>query len=134
MGEQDRTYVIQKHDASNLHYDLRLEFEGALWSWAVPKKPPEKPGKKRLAIKVEDHSLEYADFEGEIKEGYGAGEVEIWDSGNFEPVKKEEEEIIIDIDGEKLNGEYVLIKTDMGKEDQENWLFFKKRNETNKKD
>ncbi len=126
--EEDRTYVIQKHDASNLHYDLRLEFEGVLWSWAVPKKPPEKPGTKRLAIKVENHDLDYADFEGEIPEGqYGAGKVEIWDKGTFEPIKQKQDEIIADIKGEKLKGKYVLLKTDMGKEDQENWLFFKKK-------
>lgn len=127
-SSNERIYVIQKHDASNLHYDLRLEFEGALWSWAVPKKPPRNPGVKRLAIKVEDHDLEYAEFEGKIPEGqYGAGTVEIWDEGTFNPVKKKEEEIIVDIDGNKLEGKYVLVKADFGKEDQENWLLFKKK-------
>lgn len=126
--EVNRKYVIQKHDATNLHYDLRLEFEGVLWSWAVPKKPPLKPGVKRLAIKVEDHSLEYGDFEGEIPEGsYGAGKVEIWDEGTFELIKREEKELVVDIKGEKLKGKYVLLKTNMGKDDQENWLFFKKK-------
>ena len=126
-NEKKRIYVIQKHDATNLHYDLRLEFEGVLWSWVVPKKPPLKPGVKRLAIKVEDHDLNYADFEGVIPEGsYGAGEVEIWDKGTFEVIKKEESKLTVNIDGEKLNGEYILLKTNMGKENQENWLFFKK--------
>jgi len=126
-NEKKRIYVIQKHDATNLHYDLRLEFEGVLWSWAVPKKPPLKPGVKRLAIKVEDHDLNYADFEGVIPEGsYGAGKVEIWDKGTFEVIKKEESKLTVNIDGEKLNGEYILLKTNMGKENQENWLFFKK--------
>ena len=118
-------YVIQKHDASNLHYDLRLEFEGVLWSWAVPKEPPAEKGMKRLAIRTEDHPLEYAEFEGEIGEGYGEGTVEIWDSGSFEPVDvKEEEKIVFRIDGEKLEGEYVLVKTDY--EGNDKWLFFKK--------
>lgn len=126
-NEKKRIYVIQKHDATNLHYDLRLEFEGVLWSWAVPKKPPLKPGVKRLAIKVEDHDLNYADFEGVIPEGsYGAGKVEIWDKGTFEVIKKEESKLTVNIDGEKLNGEYILLKTNMGKENQENWLFFEK--------
>lgn len=120
-----RKYVIQKHDASNLHYDLRLEFEGVLWSWAVPKEPSKEKGKKRLAIRTEDHPLEYADFEGEIEEGYGEGTVEIWDSGSFEPVDvKEEEKIVVEIHGEKLEGEYVLVKTDY--EGNDKWLFFKK--------
>ncbi len=125
----DRIYVIQKHDASNLHYDLRLEFEGALWSWAVPKKPPKEPGTKRLAIKVQDHDLNYADFEGVIPEGqYGAGTVEIWDKGTFEPIDVKDEKIVFEIHGDELKGEYVLLKTDMGDENQENWLFFKKKN------
>lgn len=124
----ERIYVIQKHDASNLHYDLRLEFEGVLWSWAVPKKPPKEPGTKRLAIKVQDHELDYADFEGEIPEGqYGAGTVETWDRGTFEPKEIEDGKIVFKIHGNRLKGDYVLLKTDMGGEDQENWLLFKKK-------
>ncbi|MFB6088454.1 MAG: DNA polymerase ligase N-terminal domain-containing protein [Candidatus Aenigmatarchaeota archaeon] len=127
MSGKERIYVIQKHDASNLHYDLRLEFEGVLWSWAVPKKPPKEPGTKRLAIKVDDHDLEYADFEGEIKEGYGKGTVEIWDKGTFEPIDVKDDKIVFTIHGNELNGDYVLVRMNTGG-DQENWLFFKKKN------
>lgn len=120
-----RKYVVQKHDASNLHYDLRLEFEGVLWSWAVPKKPPEKEGVKRLAIRTEDHPLDYAEFEGEIEEGYGEGTVEIWDEGSFEPVDvKDGEKIVFELEGERLKGEYVLVKTDY--EGGDKWILFKK--------
>lgn len=125
MSEDERIYVIQKHDASNLHYDLRLEFEGVLWSWAVPKKPPKESGNKRLAIKVDDHDLGYADFEGEIKEGYGEGTVEIWDGGSFEQQDVKDDKIVFTIHGDRLSGDYVLVKMNT-KGDQENWLFFKK--------
>lgn len=122
-----KIYTVQKHDASTLHYDLRLEKDGVLKSWAVPKGPSEDPSDKRLAIETEDHDLDYADFEGEIEEGkYGAGEVELWDEGTYEEVKWEENEIIVDIHGDKLDGKYVLIRFKPEKE-PENWLFFKKR-------
>lgn len=122
--EQDsRIYVIQKHDASNLHHDLRLEMDGVLKSWAIPKEPPTEKGVKRLAIRTEDHPLGYASFEGTIPEGqYGAGEVELWDEGSYELEKWEEEEIVILIDGKKLRGRYCLIKFS---DEEKNWLFFK---------
>ncbi|HWR24965.1 MAG TPA: DNA polymerase ligase N-terminal domain-containing protein [Methanosarcina sp.] len=119
-------FVVQKHDARNLHYDFRLEIDGVLKSWAVPKQPPKEAGTKRLAVETEDHPLAYADFEGEIPEGeYGAGKVEIWDRGTFELHKSEEKEIIVTLHGEELEGDYVLIKTKYGKEGK-GWLFFKK--------
>jgi DNA ligase D-like protein (predicted 3'-phosphoesterase) len=122
-------YVIQKHQAKKLHWDLRLEYEGVLKSWAVPKEPPVKEGEKRLAVAVEDHPVDYAEFEGVIPEGqYGAGIVEIWDKGNYEAVKWKDEEIIVDIHGKKLKGKYVLIKTKFGG-NKNSWLFFKKKSE-----
>ncbi len=125
--EKELKYSIQKHDASNLHYDLRLEREGVLKSWAIPKGPSKKPGEKRLAIQTEDHDLDYAFFEGEIEEGeYGAGKVELWDKGTYEPIKWKENEIIVDIKGEKLEGKYVLIRFQPD-ENPDNWLFFKKK-------
>ncbi|MFQ6117865.1 MAG: DNA polymerase ligase N-terminal domain-containing protein [Candidatus Bipolaricaulia bacterium] len=120
-------YVIQLHHAKRLHYDLRLEHEGVLKSWAVPKEPPTAPGERRLAVEVEDHPLEYAEFEGVIPEGqYGAGKVERWDHGWFEPIRWEEDEIVVEIHGERLQGRYYLIRFQKEK-DPKNWLFFKKR-------
>ena len=118
-------FVIHKHFASHLHWDLRLEMDGVLKSWAVPKEPSTRKGIKRLAIQVEDHSLNYADFEGIIPEGnYGAGKVEIWDSGNYKLLKKSEKEIEFELNGKKLKEKYVLIKTNFGK-NKKSWLFFK---------
>ncbi|MBI2004047.1 3'-phosphoesterase [Candidatus Pacearchaeota archaeon] len=119
-------FVIHRHDASHLHWDLRLEMDGVLKSWAVPKEPPAKKGIKRLAIQVEDHDLSYADFEGIIPEGnYGAGRVEIWDAGTYELLKKSEKEIEFDLHGKKLKGKFVLVKTNYGKQKEKSWLFFK---------
>jgi len=120
---KNNTYVIQKHDASHLHYDLRLEMDGVLKSWAIPKQPPVEIGVKRLAVATEDHPVDYADFEGTIPEGqYGAGKVEIWDKGTYVLDERKEDEIIIRINGKKLKGRYCLIKF---KGQEKNWLFFK---------
>ena len=122
---QHPIYVIQKHKATNLHYDLRLEMNRVLKSWALPKPPPKTKSTKRLAIQVEDHPLSYATFEGTIPEGnYGAGKVEIWDSGTYELLDKDKKKIEIKITGKKLKGNYVLIKTGYGK-NKKGWLFFK---------
>jgi DNA ligase D-like protein (predicted 3'-phosphoesterase) len=122
-------YVIQEHNSRKLHWDLRLEMGGVLRSWAVPKKPPTEAGVKRLAIQTNDHSLEYADFEGEIPEGhYGAGTVKMWDRGTFEPLEVDDEngKIIFRMDGQKLSGVYCLIRT-KSRGDKEQWLFFRKK-------
>jgi len=117
-----KIYVIQKHQARRLHYDLRLEMDGVLKSWAVPKTPPLEKGIKRLAVQVEDHPIDYADFEGVIPEGhYGAGTVEIWDKGTYTLKKRDENKIVFEIHGQKLKGEYCLLKF----KDDKNWLFFK---------
>ncbi|MGD9275907.1 MAG: DNA polymerase ligase N-terminal domain-containing protein [Candidatus Pacearchaeota archaeon] len=119
-------YVIQKHSASHLHYDLRLEYDGVLKSWAIPKIPPKVKGIKRLAIKVEDHPVEYAKFHGTIPEGnYGAGKVGIWDKGTYELIKKTKKEIKIKLTGKKLKGKYVLVKTHYGNKPEKSWLFMK---------
>jgi DNA ligase D-like protein (predicted 3'-phosphoesterase) len=125
-----KRYVIQEHDATNLHWDLRLEMDGVLKSWAVPKTPSalKKKGVKRLAIQVSDHDLDYGDFEGEIKEGYGKGTVKIWDSGSYELLEKDKKKVEFKINGKKLSGKYVLIKTNYGnspEQKEKNWLFFK---------
>ena len=118
-------YVIQKHKATNLHYDLRLEMNRVLKSWALPKQPPKTKGTKRLAIQVEDHPPEYATFKGIIPEGnYGAGKIEIWDKGTYELIDKDSKKIEIKLHGEKLKGKYVLIKTGYGNK-KKGWLFFK---------
>jgi len=116
-------FVVQEHHASRLHYDFRLEIDGVAKSWAVPKGMPLKKGEKRLAIQVEDHSVEYMDFEGEIIEGYGAGQVIIWDKGEYRLLKREEKEIKVELDGEKVKGTYVLIK--FPKAGENAWLLMK---------
>jgi bifunctional non-homologous end joining protein LigD len=104
-------FVVHEHFASHHHFDLRLEMQGVAKSWAVPKGMPLKKGERRLAIQVEDHSLEYMDFEGEIPEGcYGAGKVLIWDRGEYELLKLTEKEIKVRLEGKKLNGVYVLLR------------------------
>ena len=120
----DRIYVIQKHAATHLHFDLRLEMDGVLKSWAIPKEPSTSPDVKRLAVQVEDHPVKYAGFEGIIPEGeYGAGTVEIWDKGTYNLIDRKENKLIVEIKGAKLNGAYVLVRF----RDVKNWLFFKKK-------
>jgi|SRR3989344_4849429 len=118
-------YVIQKHYATQLHYDLRLEMNGVLKSWAVPKEPPKEKGIKRLAVMTEDHPIGYEKFHGEIPKGeYGGGKVEIWDSGFYELKIKDEKKIEFFIHGKKLKEMYVLVKTNFGKSGK-SWLLFK---------
>jgi len=125
-GERLR-YVIQKHAASHLHWDLRLEEGGVLKSWAIPKEPPAVQGVKRLAVEVEDHTLEYGDFEGVIPEGeYGAGTVTIWDTGTYVPLETTPGVRVIEIRGRKLKGAYALVKIKGKKPGEKPWLFFKK--------
>jgi len=120
-------FSIQEHHARNLHWDLRLEKDGVLKSWAITKLPPIEKGVKRLAVETEDHELSYGDFEGTIEEGeYGAGEVKVWDIGTFNEEKWEKDKIVITIKGKKLKGEYVLLRF-KPKEEPKNWLFFKVR-------
>lgn len=116
-------YVIQEHKASHLHWDLRLELDGVAKSWAVPKEPILKGGVRRLAVQVEDHDIDYMDFEGEIGEGYGKGSVKIWDKGYWEPESINEKKIVAVIHGKKLNGRYTLLNFK-----EKNWLFFKIKN------
>ncbi|MFH1838167.1 MAG: DNA polymerase ligase N-terminal domain-containing protein [Candidatus Kuenenbacteria bacterium] len=112
-----KSFVVHKHQSSHLHYDFRLEMNGVLKSWAIPKGIPEKQGIKHLAIQVEDHPIDYINFEGEIPEGnYGAGKVKIWDKGTYEIIKQEINKITgeikliqIKLNGKKLKGKYVLI-------------------------
>lgn len=118
-------FVIQEHHASHLHWDFRLEMNGVLKSWAIPKTPPRIKNIKRLAIQVEDHSLNYADFEGEIPKGqYGAGKVKIWDKGTYNLIKKDKEKIEFELFGKKLKGKYILINAKL-QGNKKNWLFMK---------
>lgn len=125
--EKKKIFVVHEHHASHLHWDLRLEMDGVLKSWAVPKEPPVKEGTKRLAVAVEDHDMSYAGFEGEISEGYGKGTVKIWDSGAYDIVNQKDSKIIVDFHGKKLKGEYVLVR--FKKAGEKDWLFFKKKQE-----
>jgi bifunctional non-homologous end joining protein LigD len=105
-------FVVQEHHARSLHWDLRLEHDGTLASWAVPKGIPPDPRRNHLAVRTEDHPLEYLDFHGEIPEGeYGAGTMKIWDSGTYEPHKFRDSEVMVTFHGERLHGRYVLFLT-----------------------
>jgi DNA ligase D-like protein (predicted 3'-phosphoesterase) len=129
-------FVIQKHQARNLHYDFRLEVDGTLRSWAVPKGPSTDPREKRLAVEVEDHPLEYGDFEGVIGEGaYGAGSVIVWDAGTYRNLDEERSmaealaagHAKVWLEGEKLRGGWTLQRTSQGAKPQ--WLLIKRRDE-----
>src|SRR3954469_11272344 len=125
---QRRRFVVHKHQASHLHFDLRLEMGGVLKSWAVPKGPSLNPADKRLAVMVPDHSIKYGSFEGTLEEGtYGAGEVRIWDDGKYETeidplVQLEKGNIRFRFFGLKVRGEYIL--TRMSRQEN-NWLLIK---------
>ena len=137
-GKGSLRFVVQKHAAKNLHYDFRLELEGVLKSWAVPKGPSIDPKVKRLAMHVEDHPYDYRNFEGTIPEGeYGAGEVIVWDEGTYHAIntndKKESEKKLKEgyekgdfkfyLEGQKLKGEFVLVK--MKNRGEKQWLLIK---------
>lgn len=141
-GHEELVFAVQKHDASHLHYDFRLELGGVLLSWAIPKGPSMNPEDKRLAMKVEDHPFDYKDFEGIIPKGnYGAGEVIVWDTGIYLPAgggtdKSENEKLMKkalkkgDIKfvllGKKLKGEFALVNM---RKDEKSWLLIKKKDE-----
>ncbi|MFL5894649.1 MAG: DNA polymerase ligase N-terminal domain-containing protein [Thermoleophilaceae bacterium] len=116
-------FVVQEHHATRLHWDFRLEHEGVAVSWAVPKGLPEEPGPRRLAVHVDDHSVSYMAWSGTIGRGsYGAGKVLIWDAGDYELEKWEEDKIVVVLHGDRLEGRYALIHTG-----DENWLIQKTR-------
>ena len=123
-------FVVQRHAARSLHYDFRLERDGVLASWAVPKGVPLEPGSQHLAVHVEDHPLDYATFEGEIPKGqYGAGTVEIWDTGTYELVEeKRDGGLTVRLHGERLDGTWTLVPAKLGGQEK-NWLIVRKRDE-----
>jgi bifunctional non-homologous end joining protein LigD len=127
---KDPIFVVQRHDARRLHYDFRLERDGALASWAVPKGVPLEPGQRALAVHVEDHPLEYATFAGEIPKGqYGAGLVEIWDNGTYELVEeKRDGGLTVRLHGKRLEGAWTLVPAHLDG-DPKNWLLIKKHDE-----
>jgi bifunctional non-homologous end joining protein LigD len=128
-------FVIQKHAASHLHYDFRLEIGGTLKSWAIPKGPSLDPGERRLAVEVEDHPLAYADFEGRIPAGeYGGGTVLLWDRGEWFPEGDPEEgfragRLRFRLAGEKLAGRWSLVRFGNGERGRDNWLLIKARDD-----
>jgi bifunctional non-homologous end joining protein LigD len=128
-------YTIQKHAARRLHYDLRLELDGVLKSWAITRGPSLNPAEKRLAVRTEDHPIEYAKFEGRIPEGYGAGTVLLWDQGTWEPVGDPhaglaDGKLVFDLNGERLKGRWALIRFHgRGNDKRENWLLIKEKDD-----
>ncbi len=141
-------FVVQKHAARQLHYDFRLELDGVLKSWAVPKGPSLDPSVKHLAMMVEDHDLDYGDFEGVIAEGYGSGKVIVWDNGTYHSIetsdRKKSEELLrvglnkgdlkFILDGKKLKGEFALVKMKGLKMGKNSWLLIKKNDKHASKD
>jgi DNA ligase D-like protein (predicted 3'-phosphoesterase) len=135
MSARAPRFVIQQHQATNLHFDFRLEVDGVLVSWAVPKGPSTDPRVKRLAVQVEDHALSYRDFEGVIGRGYGKGAVIVWDNGRYENLREgvtiaqalEEGHVSVRLDGHKVRGGYTLQRTRGGAKPQ--WLLIKRRDE-----
>src|SRR2546426_6554331 len=130
------TFVVHKHDATRLHYDVRLEIDGALASWSVPKGPSYDPAVKRLAIQTEDHPLEYGSFEGRIPDGeYGAGDSLIWDRGTYDTIppgqasaQRKKGHLHVELRGEKLKGRWHLIRTRPAG-GKPRWLMFKSKDE-----
>ena len=130
--QKELMFVVHEHHSSHLHYDLRLELDGVLKSWAVPKGPPTDPKQKRLAVQVEDHPYSYGSFEGTIPEGeYGAGQVLIWDTGTWTPegdphagLKKGH--LSFTLHGKYLKGRWNLVRTNLG-DQQKNWLLLKSK-------
>ncbi len=142
QGGERSIFVIQKHAARTLHYDFRLEVDGVLKSWAVPKGPSTDPRVKRLAVPTEDHPLEYAQFEGAIPGGqYGAGTVLVWDTGTYRNLKEEDPDyepmsmadalasglVAVWLEGHKLRGGYALVRTGRGEDNR--WLLIKMKDE-----
>jgi len=122
-------FVVHEHDASHLHYDFRLEMKGVLRSWAIPRGPSMNPAEKRLAVQVEDHPLEYGDFEGIIPEGrYGAGAVVIWDDGMYDLLEQTGDKISFFLKGKKLHGNFTLVLL-KGRGKGNEWLLIKQKDE-----
>jgi len=137
LKSKNLSFVVQKHQASHLHYDFRLEWNGVLLSWAVPKGPSLDPATKRLAMAVEDHPVEYGGFEGVIPEGeYGGGTVMVWDHGTWEPddpdvdANLEKGDLKFSLKGTKLKGSWVLVRTrGFGKSTKPSWLLIKHKDQ-----
>jgi len=122
-GEPTRRYVVHRHHATRLHWDVRLEMRGVLASWAVPNGPPLEAGKRRLAVHTEDHPIEYLTFQGVIPDGYGAGTMTIWDTGTYELIEEKPNEVKIRMKGERLDGEWVIVQTKQN--EGRDWLMIK---------
>jgi bifunctional non-homologous end joining protein LigD len=122
-GEPTRRYVVHRHHATRLHWDVRLEMRGILASWAVPNGPPLEAGKRRLAVHTEDHPIEYLTFHGVIPDGYGAGSMTIWDTGTYELIEEKPNELKIRMKGERLDGEWVIVQTKQN--EGRDWLMIK---------